>query len=395
MAKLLLKTSCVDAPVARSSIKHGIFMQVYIGELSPAQFRGIFASSSELSLTFGVLFLLALGSIPGIHYYDLALVMVGIVALFICMAPWIPETPRWLLMHSKDQRQAVAVMRCLRGPKYPKINTELEEIKSTIPMSHPSLFQVMRQLLCNRGTLVPFLLLLFVYVYQPASGAAAVYAYVGPIFLEAGVPFPNLTATFSFGGVNVLVTFVSVFLIELIGRKFLLAVSSAGMFAASLLLGTYFYVTRPSPCNNSTLLETSTESLDSCHPHLYPLAILGFIIFAVSFALGLAPVPWVLLSEYLPLSVRGVAGGVTIAASRSMAAVVTGTFLSFSETLGAWTLWWTLTCVNFVAFLMIVLLVKETKGKELEEVQELFVARTCQPTCSAITCKRTCQWCYS
>ena len=178
-------------------------MQVYIGEISPARSRGAFATVSELSLTSGIMLSLALGSIPGLHYYDTALVMMGVLTLFICLVLWIPETPRWLLLNSKDQKQAVAVMKCLRGPKYPKLDQDLEEIKLTIPKRKPSFCEVMKQLLCERSSLVPFLLLLFVFSYQRGSGVGPLLAYVGPIFLEVGVPHPNLTATFSIGGTGV------------------------------------------------------------------------------------------------------------------------------------------------------------------------------------------------
>ena len=320
--------------------------------------------------------LLALGSIPGVRYFHLALVLIGIVALFMVLVLWIPETPGWLLLHPRDQRQALAVMRFLRGPRYPKIDQEFNDIKSTISRKSPSFCQVMRQLFCERSTLVPFCLLLFVYVYQHASGVIALNSYIGPILLDIGVPFPNLTATFTAGAVKVCVTLVVVILVEFAGRKFLLVISSAGMFLASLLLSTYFYITRPSLCINSTLLELATDTTENCNPHLNPLAITAIVFFTISFSLGLGPVPWVLLSEYLPLNVRGVAGGIVTAGSWASSAVSAGTFLNFAEAAGAWSVWWTQAGINLVGFLVIVIFIKETKGKKLEEVQEMFSART-------------------
>ena len=332
---------------------------------------------------------LALGSIPGFRYFHSALVMVGIVALFMVMVLWIPETPRWLLLHSKDKREALAVMRCLRGPKYTRIDQELEEITATIPKKSLGLCQMMKQLLCEKKTLVPFLLLVFVFSYQRGGGVGPLLAYVGPIFLEVGVPQPNLTATFSVGGLKVLVTLVSVVLVEFAGRKFLLAISSAGMFLASLLLSTHFYITRPSLCNNSTLSNFSSASLEeevtSCNPQLYPLVVVAIMIFHIAYSLGVGPVPWVLLSEYLPLRVRGVAGGIAVAAAWSSAAVITGSFLSFSEALGAWSAWWTLSFINLVGFFVIVIFIVETKGKKLEEVQEIFAERT--KACCTSSCR--------
>ncbi len=71
-----------------------------------------------------------------------------------------------------------------------------------------------------------------------------------------------------------------------------------------------------------------------------------------SLSSGLGQVPWVLFSEYLPLNVRGLAGGIDgVAAWVSAAIVAAGSFLTFSEALGAWTTWWTLTCMLLWCFL--------------------------------------------
>ena len=185
-----------------------------------------------------------------------------------------------------------------------------------------------------------------------------------------------------------MVTIFSVVLVEFAGRKFLLAISSAGMFLGSLLLSTYFYLTRPTLCSNSTLLDAASELAEGCNPHLNPLAITAVVLFVISFALGLGPVPWVLLSEYLPLSVRGVAGGIVVASAWSTAAVVAGSFLNLSEAVGAWSLWWIQTCVNLVGFLVIVMFFKETKGRKLEDIQEMFATNPCQLPCSS-HCKKS------
>ena len=356
---------------------------MYIGEISPHNLRGAFAQFSELSLIIGILIVLGLGAVPGFHYYHSALVFVGCMALFITMAVWIPETPRWILLHQRDQPRAMAALRCLRGPKYAALNEEIQDIKSTISKKSPGFCMLMKELLTERSTLVPFLLILFLYIYQRASGISVASAYAGPIFLEAGVPNPNLTATFAVGGFKVLIVILAIVLVEFVGRKVLLAVSSAGIFLGCTLLGVHFYITRPELCNNATSLSTefATEEV-SCNPQMFPLAIVAVMIFHVGFSIGLGPVTWIMLSEYLPLKVRGVAGGIVVAAGWATASLLVGSFLSYSEAFGAWTAWWTLAVINLMGFLVVMLFFVETKGKKLEEVQELFrTGHSCVPTC--------------
>jgi hypothetical protein len=237
-------------------------------------------------------------------------------------------------------------------------------------------------LLTNKSTLVPFLLLLFLYIFQRACGVDILAAYAGPIFLEAGAPDPNITATFAVGGVNVLATIVAALIVESVGRKVLLLISAIGMFVGSSLLGVHFYITRPELCANSTALTESPADIPvSCNPHLFPLAVVAVVVFNIGFSLGAGPVPWIMLSEYLPMTVRGVAGGIVVAANWATASLLVGGFLSFSEELGAWTAWWTLAAVNLVAFFVFVLFFVETKGKTLEEVQVLFRTNTCCVPC--------------
>ena len=108
-------------------------------------------------------------------------------------------------------------------------------------------------------------------------------------------------------------------LIERMGRKVLLSVSAAGMVICSTMLGIHSYLIRPEACSNhNNTLATGlggNPDKDTCNPHLFPLAAVSIIICILSFSFGLGPVPWVMLSEYLPLKVRGVAGGIVVASN--------------------------------------------------------------------------------
>ena len=372
------------APVAICYLCCIFPLQVYIGEISPHRLRGVFAMFAETSLASGILLVLGLGAVPGFNYYHSALVFVGCMALFLTMAVWIPETPRWLLLKQKDQPRAMAALRCLRGPKYSKLDQEIQDIKATILKKSPGCCKLMKDLVTERSTLIPFVLVLFYYVVQRAGGVDVLAAYAGPIFVDAEIPSPSLIAAASVGGIKVIATLVAIMLVEFAGRKVLLAISSAGMCVGATLLGVHFFVTRPELCANATSvsgtpMELVEEEAASCNPHIFPLAIVGVLVFNTSFSLGIGPLRWLLLSEYLPLKVRGVAGGVVVAVNWTTASILVGSFLSYSEAFGAWTAWWTLAVINLVGFIVFVLFFVETKGKKLEELQEIFRTRPCCP----------------
>ncbi len=345
-----------------------------------------------------------LSSIPGLRYFDLALVMIALMAIFGLMVVWIPETPRWLLSRPKAKRHALAVLKYLRRPTYSSINEELREIESSLNVKKSSFSRTLKMIFTERSILIPFLVVLFLYVFQQlCMGGSTVPAYGALIFLEAGVSNPELTSAYSIGVSAVLSTLIAAFLVEFLGRKLLLVVSAAGMSLSSGMLGIHFYLTRPPLCfsdsNSSSFFVNTTPTTSlwdqqvttaavSCNPHLYPLAIVSVVLFIVSFSLGLGPVPWVLLSEYLPLQVRGMAGGIVVASNWITGSVVTGSFLSYSQLVGNWFSWWSVFLINLIGCVIIVLVVVETKGKELEEVEDLFKSRGACYSCSSLTCTK-------
>lgn len=326
-----------------------------------------------------------LGSIPRFNYYDIALVQIGLITLFIFTVVWIPESPRWLIWKHNDSQKALDVLKFLRGPQYPKLDEELQGIKSSIQHKRPSLVEVLKGLCCDRSILLPFLTILFIFIFQQlCGGGSTLESYAGVIFYQAGVANPNLMSTYTVGiGLFLTVTVVS-FLIVVVRRKVLLSISSFGMFVGTTMLGTQLFITRPSLClTNSSFSSinvtdpiTIEESMP-CNIQFSPLAVISVLIIAISFAIGVGPVPFVLLPEYLPLQVRGLAGSVVLAANWSTAAVINGFFLSYCDLVGPWFAWWTFSIINLMGFVVILLSVVETKGKSLEEMQEKFKSYTC------------------
>ena len=336
---------------------------------------------SELSLTIGILVLYGLGSIPGFRFYDLALVHIVILVLFLFLVVWIPETPRWLLLKLKDKPRTIAVLKYLRGPENRgRITKEFIAIQSSLPGRKLNACQKLRLIFSEKSLLVPFLLVTFLYVFQQLSGGGStVVAYAGQIFQAAGSPDPDLTSIYTVGGGPVVATFLASLLIERMGRKVLLSVSAAGMVIGSTMLGIHSYLIRPEACSNhNNTLATGlggNPDKDTCNPHLFPLAAVSVIVFIFSFSFGLGPVPWVILSEYLPLKVRGVAGGIVVASNWTTGVLVTGGFLSYSKLVGGWFAWWSLGAINLVGLIIIVMFIKETKGRTLEEIEELFKSK--------------------
>lgn len=313
-------------------------------------------------------------SIASWDYYNGALVAVGIVALFELLMIWLIETPRWLVV-AGDYHRAFRALQWLRGPEY-DVNSELDIVKLSI--SNTDTTAVWREFKKKR-VLVPFITLLIVCFFQQSGGLNALGAYGTIIFKEAGVANLHLTSVLSIGVSAIVAITVSFFIVDLMGRKPLLVISGMGTCIGSILLGLDFYLTRPSLCsggsNSSSVMMDTRSNGDVCNPQYGPLAIVSISMYCFMFALGWGPVPWILLPELLPLKVRGFSGGLAALVNWGTSAVVGGTYLDLTKSLTLWGVWWMFAVINFISVVFVLLVLVETKGKNLENIQAEFVKK--------------------
>lgn len=335
--------------------------------------RGVFGSLNEIMLTLGTILNFGVGSIEDFPYFYVSLVAVGIVALFEATMIWLPDTPRSLLSrgHSKSAERA---LRILRGNKF-NIEGELTEIKESIltrtkKEKKSSIWGEFKK----RQVLVPFVYVLMVQFFSQAGGVSAVASYAASIFSDTGVEDPRVTTIYAIGVASLLGNIASFFSVDILGRKVLLITSGVGVVIGSIMLGTHFYITRPSACSFSN--STISVIAEPCNSHFAPLAILSLVLFRFFFSLGWGPLPWLLLSELLPLSVRGVGSGMTMFITSGTAALVSGVFLQYSQLVQPWFAMWTFSIINLAAAIFVLVFIPETKGRSLEEVEKWFEKNT-------------------
>ena len=329
-------------------------------------------------LTSGIVFSYVLGAISGFRYYYISLVAVGLVALFEVLMIWLPETPRWLLARGQVE-QAESVLLWLRGKKI-NIKEELEEIKHVVVAKRNRKKNLLQELL-RWGVLIPFVYVLITLIFLQTSGIGVVTAFAASIFSDAGVANPRVTSIYGVGIVTLVGNISTFFVIDLVGRTTLLILSGTGMFVGCSILGIHFFITRPSLCSTSDVNDSTSLMLDAmndrtvsepCNAHFAPLAIASLVLYRFSFAIGLGPVPWILLSEMLPLSVRGFASGLVTTVMWLTAGAVTGLYLEYTALVEQWFAMWTFALSNILAVLFVIFFIPETKGKSLEELERRF-----------------------
>jgi SP family galactose:H+ symporter-like MFS transporter len=319
---------------------------VYISEVAPPKARGWQVSLFQLAITIGILvayvvdyafagsggwrWMLGLAAVPGL--------LLGLGMLYL------PESPRWLARHGHNEK-ALKILSRIRGNS--DVSVELKEIQDSLSASGQQghwtdLF---------RPAVRPALTVgIGLAVFQQITGINTVIYYAPTILQRAGISSASgaILATAGIGVVNVLMTLVSMWLVDRMGRRPLLLIGTAGIAITLGLLG--FAFLRPGGA-------------------LAEVAVVTLMAYVASFAISLGPIFWLLISEIYPLKIRGFAEGTAAAANWTANLVVSLTFLTLVEGLGPTRTFWLYALFAIGAWIFSYYLVPETKGRTLEEIE--------------------------
>jgi SP family galactose:H+ symporter-like MFS transporter len=327
---------------------------VYISEVAPADARGWQVSLFQLAITVGILLAYlvdyALAGIQGWRWmFGLAVIP---AAIFGAGMFFLPESPRWLLRRG-HRETARAMLARIRGTK--DIDGEFREIEQSVTKAPESgrfsdLFA---------RSLRPALVVgIGLAIFQQITGINTVIYYAPLIIQKAGISSASgaILATAGIGAVNVLVTILSMWLIDRKGRRPLLLVGIAGMAVTLALLGFVFRIANPST-------------------GVAWLAVISMMAYVGSFAISLGPIFWLLISEIYPLKIRNSAEGIAATFNWGANLVVTLTFLTLVEKLGPSQTFWFYGLCAIAAGVFSFYFVPETKGRTLEEIEEFLHAK--------------------
>jgi SP family galactose:H+ symporter-like MFS transporter len=189
-------------------------------------------------------------------------------------------------------------------------------------------------------------------IAQQLTGINTVIYYAPTIFKFAGIASASaaILASVGVGLVNVLLTLAAMALIDRVGRRPLLLCSLGGMGLGLVMLGLAF-------------------ALPQLGGVLGWLAVLSLMVYVGSFAVGLGPVFWLMLSEIYPLRLRGRAMSVGTLANWAANLLVALSFLTLTQVLGKSATFWLYAGITVASWLFAFFLVPETMGKTLEQIE--------------------------
>ncbi|KAL5747911.1 hypothetical protein ACOSP7_024933 [Xanthoceras sorbifolium] len=336
---------------------------LYIAETCPSQIRGTLISLKELFIVLGILLGYFVGSfqinaIGGWRYmYGLSTLIALLMGLGMSS---LPPSPRWLLLRAVQDKvslqeykeKAILALSKLRGrPPGDKLSERqiedtLVSVKSayTDQKSKGNLLEVFQG-----PSLKAFIIGGGLVFFQQITGQPSVLYYAGSILQSAGFSAAADATRVSvvIGLFKLLMTWIAVLKVDDLGRRPLLIGGASGLALSLLLLSAYYKILGGFPL----------------------VAVAALLLYVGCYQISFGPISWLMVSEIFPLSTRGRGISLAVLTNFGSNAIVTFAFLPLKELLGAENLFLLFGAIALLSVLFIVLIVPETKGLSLEEIE--------------------------
>ncbi|XP_073150853.1 plastidic glucose transporter 4 [Henckelia pumila] len=320
---------------------------LYISEISPTEVRGTLGSVNQLFICVGILAALVAGlPLAGNPLwwrtmFGVALVPSILLALGMAFSP---ESPRWLYQQGKIAQAETSIRKLYGKERVAEVMSDLDAASQGSSEPEAGWFDLFSRRYRNVVSVGAALFLL-----QQLAGINAVVYYSTAVFRSAGVA-SDVAASALVGAANVFGTTIASSLMDKQGRKSLLLISFSGMAASMLLL----------------FLTFTWNALAS---YSGTLAVLGTVLYVLSFSLGAGPVPALLLPEIFASRIRAKAVALSLGMHWISNFVIGLYFLSVVSKFGISTVYLGFASVCLLAVMYIAGNVVETKGLSLEEIE--------------------------
>jgi len=341
-----------------------IVAPLYISEIAPANVRGRLVTFYQLAITAGILvaYLTNSGLLSfSLNYkgsglgdiLNLVLVkevwrgMLGLgtvpALLFFTGLCFVPESPRWLIQQGKNDEGIAILAKITNMASAQKDAVLIQNTKSQEKGSYKEVFSpAMRK---------PLLIGLLLPLFSQFSGINAVIYYGPRILSDAGINITNaLLGQIIFGIANFLFTIIAIWKVDKMGRRPLYIAGSLGATVCLAFTGICFYSGA-----------TSSISL-----------VISIILFLACFAFSIGPLKFVIASEIFPTKIRGRALALSIMVMWIADTIVGQLTPMFLGSVGPAVTFWFFSACCLLSFWVVYKMVPETKGKSLEEVQEIW-----------------------
>ncbi len=321
----------------------------YIAEIAPVRNRGRLGTLFQLGIVTGIFIVFFVNMLiqqAGTDAWNLnmgwrwMLASEALPALFFCLLLIVvPESPRWLLQNGRDSEARTILARMVGSEQ---ADREIVSIVAISGMEEGRFSELFAPQLRR-----PLAIAVSLAVFAQFSGINAIMYYAPEVFKMSGATADAAFASSVWvGAINLAFTFVAISLVDIAGRKPLLAIGAAVQVLALGFVGWQ--------------LSTGNGG--------FPL-LAGILVFVAAFAMAMGPIPWIVISEIFPGRIRGRAVSVGVFSIWVSCYIVAQTFPMLRESIGGAFTFWIYAGCSFVGLLFVLLYLPETKGRSLEEIE--------------------------
>lgn len=343
-----------------------VIAPAYIAEVAPAHLRGRLGSLQQLAIVIGIFLALlcdyfiavAAGSAEAPFWFGVdawrwmfwtevpPAVLYGILALRI------PESPRYLVAQNREAEAATVLSKVVGGD----VEAKVAEIRGTVLRERKPRLS---DLTSRSGGLLPIVWVgMGLSVLQQFVGINVIFYYSSVLWQAVGFSERNsLTITVITSVTNIVTTLIAIAFVDKFGRKPLLILGSIGMTLTLGTMAVIFGNAQLDPSGNPTLSGTAGI-----------VALLAANLYVFFFGFSWGPVVWVMLGEMFNNRIRAM--GLAVAAAIQWIAnwLISTTFPVLLRSFGLGSAYGLYTISAAISIFFVLLLVRETKGKELEEM---------------------------
>lgn len=330
----------------------------YIAETSPASVRGVLISTKEAFIVGGILLgylvsYLEVSSLGGWRYIYGAAMPLGLV-LMLGMA-YLPESPRWLALKNKKS-EAIESLQRIQGAEYDKLAIQ-EEVAKMINNVAEKGDEDQGISLLQEKYRKPLYVGISLMLLQQITGQPSVLYYAAKIFQDAGFSSADSATGISvvLGLFKLGMTGVAIATVDSWGRRPLLLLGVSGIVASLLVLGTIQ--------SGDIMLSPGVDIWAN---------VVALLVYVGAYQVSIGPISWLIVGEVFPLSIRGQALALATLTNFASNFLVSLCIPSLQESLGPAGLYFTFAGIGCIALYVIYSIVPETKGKSLEEIENMW-----------------------
>jgi SP family sugar porter-like MFS transporter len=339
---------------------------MYIAEVAPGKVRGRFVSINQLTIVIGILAAqitnLLIADKVEVNATDVEILSswngqfgwrwmfwaeLVPAGLFLIFMWFVPESPRWLALKNKNKEKSISILKRIGGNEYALLEYEniAQTLKNVSKINLGDLFKPNVLKLLVIGIVIA--------VFQQWCGINVIFNYAEEVFSAAGYGVSDILFNIVLtGSVNLVFTLVAMAVVDKWGRKGLMLTGAGGLAGIYGAMGIMYYFQIQG----------------------WPLLVL--VVLAIScYAMSLAPVTWVVLSEIFPNRIRGAAMSIATIALWSACFLLTYTFPLLNNMLKASGTFWLYGFICVLGFWFIYKKLPETKGKSLETIESEFAGQ--------------------